>query len=354
MLGFYESTIFQKNSFLLLFCTIFSTSLALSQDFRPGYVINAAGDTLYGEINYSWNRLLAIECTFRNLDQKIQVFKPFEINAFRLWNGRYFVSRTLESDTLFLEMLVDGELDIYYLSGKNGDHYFVEKEDNQLLELTYKEFTESPYQLPANERSLRHIGLLNYYTGDVPSLQGKINKISKPNHSALIDLAESYHKARNVEYDLVKYYKSSWSIKIGKEVISGVERRKRKEDSNFSEIRGRFGVLLHVAIPKSNEKLFFKTGILFSANSKSEGAIGNGIKVPLHLEYMVPGGKNIRPFVSMGLLLPSYSAGLNFPVNPKMNFGIQGWADFYPVEQIFIMPKELYSFSLNGSFSISL
>ncbi|HLO90715.1 MAG TPA: hypothetical protein VK172_06060 [Lentimicrobium sp.] len=40
---------------------------------------------------------------------------------------------------VFLEILIKGKISIYYLRDLEGDHYFIEKEGQPLINLPYKE-----------------------------------------------------------------------------------------------------------------------------------------------------------------------------------------------------------------------
>ena len=61
-------------------------------DFRPGYVIKNEGDTVYGVIDYRGDQLMSKVCKFKNSNNKLFSYSPFDIQSFRFVDGKYYVS----------------------------------------------------------------------------------------------------------------------------------------------------------------------------------------------------------------------------------------------------------------------
>src|SRR5690606_8936442 len=73
-----------KKTIILALCL--SAHMASAQaDFRPGYVIKAPGDTLYGEIDYRGDLLMGSVCRFRNEHKETKDYTPHDIFAFRFY-----------------------------------------------------------------------------------------------------------------------------------------------------------------------------------------------------------------------------------------------------------------------------
>ncbi len=171
---------YRRFLFLLLAVSLGGAAAFAQADFRPGYVVTNAGDTLRGEIDYRGNILMGRQCTFRAGRGTDEVrYSPAELVAYHFDEGRYFQSRRVDGERLvFLEVLVQGELDVYYYKGKSGEHYYVEK--------VGMPFTEVPAVSGMVEvdgkqyaRDKLHAGTLNYFTQDAPALQQDINKMTK-------------------------------------------------------------------------------------------------------------------------------------------------------------------------------
>ncbi len=165
-------------------------------NFEPGFVINNEGDTIKGLVDSRGYIKNSKVCNFKDLSEENSFeYKPGEIEAFGFTNGKYYVSReiVLDEDTsmVFLEYLIDGIMDIYYLRNLENDYYFAQKDDRLvLLDNTTKIIGETGKQY--YKKSNKYIGILKYYTSDYPELSKKVNK-TKLTHSSLINIASDYH-----------------------------------------------------------------------------------------------------------------------------------------------------------------
>ena len=125
---------------LILFGLFLSIGFLNAQnDFRPGYIIINTGDTLYGEIDYRGDLLMSSICKFKSIDTAINKYSPNDIIAFRFIDSKLYISKKVKSRRIFLEYLIKGNISIYYMRDKNGDHYFMDKEGENLTEIPYKE-----------------------------------------------------------------------------------------------------------------------------------------------------------------------------------------------------------------------
>lgn len=323
-----------KKFITLLFCLgLFFTGMFAQTDFRSGYIITNDNDTVYGDIDYRGGSFMGRRCVFRGSDGAIHKYTPFDIAAYRFVDSKYYVSKTVDDGRqLFLELLVQGKLCVYFLKDMDGEHYFMEKEDVALKEVP---FTEESIQIDGREytRSNSHYGVLNYYTQDVPKLQSEIKRMKELTPTNMIVLAQKYHDMVCDDYSCVVYEKIPPRVKVDLEVAGGAFGFLRSEmTSNEAGRWGeQLGVYAHVWLPRENEKLFFRTGVvgtLFGGDKSDEKEMEYSVKIPLHFEYQYPKGI-VRPRLAYGInyyfpnmLTVSGMAGVNFQFSKYIGLSV--------------------------------
>jgi len=129
----------KRIAFLLLLMVGFA-KIAAESNFRPGYIINNADDVIHGLIDYQETKANARLCLFKKNERSaVQPFSPTEIKAYRINDSKYYISQVLNmgstTDTLFLEYLIQGKVNIYYYFDGQKPHYLVNKDYNELEEL---------------------------------------------------------------------------------------------------------------------------------------------------------------------------------------------------------------------------
>lgn len=335
------------NKIILLLLILLSTRLANAQaDFRPGYIIKMNGDTLSGEIDYAGDLSMGKSCRFRLNDEDEKVkYSPGDIMGYRFKDGRYFVSRTLNEGNVFLEFLIKGRINIYYLRDDTGDHYFLEKEDDKLIELPYEEEIRNKDGMSYLYRSNRHIGILNFYMQDAPALQSRIASMKRPEHDNLIKLAEVYHNTVCNDRACIVYEKKLPLLKVDLEVVGGIiSFQNLVAYNNTSSFQG--GVLMHFWMPRTNEKLFLRTGVLYSTVTTAVyGEKSGSYKIPLQIEYVYPKGF-LRPKVAYGINFytlfeqtVSIMGGINLKLHRSLYLSANYDIDFMRSDAVFLIPK---------------
>jgi len=185
-----------KLNILILFGLLLSTEILNAQsDFRSGYIIKTTGDTIFGKIDYRGDLFMSRLCKFKDIDNSITEYSPNDIEAFRFLDSKYYVSRTIDNNKSFMEYLIKGKVNIYYMRDDKGGHYYIDKEDVRLTEIPYEEGIKYVDNKQVFYESTKHIGFLKYYMQDAPELQTRIQSVKKPDHQNLIKLAEDYHNA---------------------------------------------------------------------------------------------------------------------------------------------------------------
>lgn len=329
---------------------LFTTGLLHAQtDFKPGFVIKEKGDTVFGKIDYRDNLRLHQVCRFRQTGSQFETtYSPDEILAYRFTDSKYFISKELEGENVFLEFLIKGKVNIYYLQKIGRDRYFIEKEGSRLTEIFYEKGIKYKGATPHFYRSTIHLGILKVYLLDAPELQPKIKRIKKPEHHGLIKLAEDYHNSICEEEKCIIYEKESPFIKVNVEIVQGlVDYRSNVELDDKYYLQS--GALLHFWMPRTSEKMYFKTGVLYSL-VELNNEYAPLIKIPAHLEYIYPKGL-IRPKLSYGVNFHashftsvSFSGGVNIRQTEKLFVSV--YSDWEFDHLALVLPKDLISSSL--------
>jgi hypothetical protein len=265
-------------------------------------------------------------CKFKGVESSIIEFIPYDLSAYRFVNGKYFESRELNGQKVFLEFLIKGKVNVYYLRDKDGDHYYLDKEGVPLSKIEYEEGIKHVDDRQVFYQSKRHIGMLSYYMQDATGLQSRIQSMGKPEHRNLIKLAEDYHYAVCEGEKCIVYEKPNPFISANVEALVGVV--------NFENVDGlndKFyllsGIVANIWLPRTNEKIYFKTGFMY-AQPERYGNDENYLKIIAHIAYIAPSKYRVRPTFSIGLLNPSYSGGAYYRITEKLKVGVQSWVTF--------------------------
>lgn len=348
---------------------LFSISLLIlsgltfaQQDFRAGYIIQLNGDTLYGEVDYRGDLLMGKKCTFKALiDEKIMEYNPGDIAAFRFIDSKFFVSKNVKGADYFLEFLIKGKINIYYLRDEVGEYYFLEKEGMEIVEIPYKEgiryvhdpgkLTSSPYDYPSPHyySTTKHIGFLKVYMQDADNFESQIERVKKPDHNSLIKIAEEYHKKVCIDEECIIFEKKLPMLRINPELVFGLV-----DYANIRDLTEAYyftgGLILNFWIPRSNEKLFFRTGLVATQIMIDDEELLL-IKCPLQLEYQYPSGI-VRPKIAMGINLYSpffqsvaFGGGVNIRLHRSLFLAVDSDIDFIP-GRFPLWPTRLFSYSV--------
>ena len=339
-----------KKLIILSCLAILSQTIFAQKDYRPGFIVKNNGDTLYGEIDYRGDMIMKNTCKFRLRKSKsVTTFTPNELLSFRFDNSKYFVSRNWNGEQYFLEYLINGKVSIFYYRSGDRDHYLIEKDSIKMTEFPFEEEIVTVKGKSYFRKRTQHLNILNYYMSDAPDLIKSIKNIDAPEHQPLIKIAQQYHALVCKDRQCIIYEKKIPFFKVNPEVVGGVFKIHHKyEDLDLKlNYYGVGGILANIWMPRSNENFYFRTGVIF-LSAKSADRLNVGLfKIPLHISYQYPNKSIFKPFISIGLLSPSYSAGVMFKINKKINIGIQGWTDFSRQDKVYLLPKTLlYSMTM--------
>jgi hypothetical protein len=207
--------IFKLSLILLLFC---SSALKAESSFNyiPGFVIQSNGDTLKGTLLIQKSKNAGEKCVFKTGTGENKTFLPGEIQGYRYEDGKYYISKEIQKDslnkkTVFLEYLIKGITSIYY-SFDETEHYYAEKDGIGLMELT----EDRKIKAIDNVNYIAYTqtkGKLMYLMGDCPDVKNDITHINI-DHKSLIKLAKTYHEKVCDSKSCIIYEKANKPIKL--------------------------------------------------------------------------------------------------------------------------------------------
>ena len=309
----------KENTFIIVFIALISV-LNAQKNYKPAYIITNNNDTIYGYINLKSNTGNSEKCEFKAVEDSVAKFyNPLQIKAYRIENGKYYVSRTIvlnkNSKDVFLEFLVDGIVDLFFYTDISKGYYFIEK-DSTLYQLSNDDIEKkdngSVYRIKSNQ----YKGILNVLFYDNQEAFKKIKNTTFSSNS-LIKITEDYHNTSCPDYKCIKYSRSAL-VKYYIEFFAGdavsVMKLKNSSDNAMNNSLN-VGFNMKFKPVNFNRLFFFKTGINYSYNefdntlfSKVYYYLGEtyAIKInysyfslPLMIEYQMY-NKKLSPFFSLG------------------------------------------------------
>jgi hypothetical protein len=190
-------------------------------DFRPGYIVTSSYDTVNGLIDV--NASLVDRCVFKLTPESgPTVYSPEEIREFRVHAAKYFVSNKItineEEKQVFLEYLLHGIVNLYFINLDNQDYYFVEK-DGIIHALSNERKTVTRTDIQAvnqNDQTLKtyqvrsapYHGMLTWLFQDAPEVLPLVQN-TQYNHRSLIKLTSEYHNLVCDDFDCIDFTSST-------------------------------------------------------------------------------------------------------------------------------------------------
>lgn len=326
-----------KSFFIISFLLIFWLTSYAQTDFIPGYIQLTKTDTIFGFIENRADVLNYNECNFkRNLMDTVRIFNPLNIYGYRFIAGKCYVSKSIKDNgnqkAAFLECMVEGVLNLYYYSDSKDLHYYIDKHDLPLKEISYP--NEIIYKDGDMFERKDHVNknVLKFYMQDCPMIYSDIDALNIPSHKLLIGLVKKYHDLHCPNEVCLIYQKKLPKFRIDIQPIFGMTYLSSdlyylnpKTDKYTSQ----YGLLAYLWLPLVNEKLFLKTGIIFNhvngfsapeyQYDKTNLISESGIKIPIQLHYQFFKG-DFTPVISGGVNVYS-TPGLHFGALPVLSIG---------------------------------
>jgi hypothetical protein len=339
--------------------SLFTFSVQSQVNFRPGFIITNDHDTIYGKVDYRSDYRMCKVCTFKSKKVGKKKYSADEILGYGFEKGRFFETNNVDGKPKFLELLIKGELCIYYRIDETKRHYFFKKGSNDLVELKYSEYTVNidkfgkgddgilydsidyphPYSKAGKYliKSKKYKKVLLDSLKDKPELSSQINNLIKPDHKGLINLAKKYQelKCNNREFIVYHnlYIKSNYDFSIGWINI------------NYRKIQTEKKYLIYSFkgyAPLSNGKMYLGYGIQY-ASFHTPYYSYKMYRIPLSIRYQYP-GIIFKPHAAFGLNFYNISDG------EKYEF-IHDFVPSYSIGFAVKLFRSIYvSFDLDGDF----
>ena len=327
------------NSFLLKrsYCLIilfFLVSESYGQrDYKEGFIISHSYDTVRGYIDLRSDYKNSKECVFtKNPKQDPTIYLPGEIKAYRVNNSKYYVSKILPSgDPYFMEFVVNGIVDLFYLKNNDNTQIFIEKE-GELIQLTNEESLKSDKD--GNKYShynQLYKGTLTYLFQEAPQLFDDIDRTTFSVKS-IAKVTKQYHNAVCSDYECIDYTKQL-KANINVELTAGYFYHQMGLNSSSDlassgsiqiganariypgKVHYLWNLTAGILIRKYRFSDTFKhgwgTNALIDHRYHKVQAEYFSLSIPLMVNYSFP-AKKLQPYISAGLIN-------TFIFNPEIN-----------------------------------
>jgi len=311
---------------LLLTALIFITEISFSQtDYRNGYVITNAKDTLFGLVDYREGGKAYKSCSYKvSKDQDAVTYEPTNIIGYGFEKDKTFQSREISiknqiPQVVFLEVIVKGLVSLY----EYENTYFIEKGNGglqQLINETREVFVEGK-TITINTN--QYIGTINMLVFDCAELRTKVQKVRLTERN-LTNLIEDYNQCKG-DSSIVFKAKKPWT-----KTAIGVTGGLNISQLNFNTIPGyeylagdfegynspMIGASLDVLSPRLSERISFHADFLYLASTYykySQYSDNNfsdyrnyatiqlqQLKIPIGIRYTFP-KRNFTPYLNVGV-----------------------------------------------------
>ncbi|WP_338399317.1 hypothetical protein [Persicobacter psychrovividus] len=247
-------------------------------------------------------------CSYIDADGKENTASPYEIKGYTFKDGKFYVSKNFIKqemvEKVFVEYLVKGQKGLYFLRDWEDFHYLIDCNDSSVMALPFQNEMISQQGKSYQRKSTKYIGILKNYFVDCPDLYKEIEGMRKPNEKQLTHLTKKYNDKVCGEGTCIVFEKKKAKFIMAIEPYFASTHFKGL--GNYAEQGG----LLYFWLPKSNERIYLKTGLLFSSQQNQQSLY----RIPLRFEY-VYSSKFIQPKFDLGLNIfslrnPEYQEGM--------------------------------------------
>ena len=310
---------------LLIASVAMAANVGYSQvDFRKGFVVTPAHDTIHGLIKYREGAKAFVSCIFK-ASRKLQAttYGPNDIASYGFIDDKVFQSRevTLKDQppaVVFLEVLVRGRVTLYRFE----DVFLVEKERAGLQQLVNKSKIIDVNGSKAIRYSNEHFTVLNPLLFDCAETRPMVPEVHLTQRD-LTKLIEKYNHcvgASTITFKDAKPWARAYASLMVGPSFSDV---KFDYHSSYEHLSGTFytskspvvGITGELLSPRISERLSFHLSVLYSSPTYKGFTL---------LQYV---GGNYRHFVTIKLseLKVPFGFRYTFPmeaITPYVNAGI--------------------------------
>ncbi|MFY0598488.1 MAG: hypothetical protein JXR03_02375 [Cyclobacteriaceae bacterium] len=292
-------------------------------DNKSGYIITNSNEKITGLISLKNEYLSSKKCVFKSdSSEDFVTYTPDEILEYGSEGVFLFRSREVKTDKgtemLFLDCLVDGISDLYFLPSDEEPSYFLEKNGEinilkQDISIIEAEGGGRDYQ----KKSDKYKGVFMYLYADAQSLYPLIKK-STFSHNSLIKVAKKYHELTCDEYECRVYTPQSKSkVYIEPMLGYGIGKSQIGRDTGLEVYRTNrliTGTYITATMGRFRNRFGVSSGLLYrkvkeSGKFKIIGTNANQINFEYEA-FMIPILINRR--ITIGKSTLSLGAGLIF------------------------------------------
>lgn len=312
-------------------------------DFRAGYVVQPAGDTVRGQVDYRGARRGAQQCLFRAAGaQEVVPFKPDQLRGYGLASGERYSSQLTPAapsqpgteppaaagdapQPLFLEVLAAGEA---YLLARHdqtgGTHYYILKKGAALPTELVQERRQVMQDGQLRNELLLPVfrGVLTTQFADCPAVLLRVSK-TEYKESALIAVVEQYNACRQPGQPAATHKQptqANLEVLLGGQISQTTYNENEYSDKLSGALAPELGLALRVGRRTAKQKLSLRLELHY-ARQVATGTFerqtelpGLGryltttyetrfktayLRLPVLVRYTLPGTK-LRPFVEAG------------------------------------------------------
>jgi hypothetical protein len=321
-----KSTLYplMKRIFILLFLALPGLGFCQS-DFKDGYIITPANDTLRGLVDYRENQRANESCVFKQSTGSIITYSPGQIAGYGFVNDKFYLSKFDSEagmvDTVFMEVLVKGPVSLY----KTHKTFWLEKDGPRLYHLV-DVVTES-YVNGAKvlRHSNAHISIFNMLLFDCVEMRSSLSQV-RLNEPTLTKIIQRYNTCMGGTQQIFKE-KKPW-IKVSAGLSAGINISKlhltTPTEYQYRHLTGTyerwqspiFGISFGLMSPRVSERFSFTGGVLYNATKYNHFEMRyttrtyiiidlRQLKIPLGFRYTFPERK-LTPFLNMGVSSTMY------------------------------------------------
>jgi len=310
---------------------------AQSGNYKEGYYITHANDTVYGLIDFGSDQKNAQECRFKLTESATeQVLTPKDINGYRFSNdGLYYKSKEIELNnvkrTLFLQYLVHGSMNLYYFVDADKLPYFVfEDENGKVVSVTKKKDKIIDSKVIKDNQ---YAGILRYSFQDYPSVVKDWEKL-RLTQADMIDFAKKYHdEVCTTGENCIVYEEKNVDklyLKVNFSLYGGMSFSKYKIgyfDADFTDTSPQIGGQVYFSFPRFSKSVSLLLDFSLSKIKVKNKQVENKYKRKVSYESMLYSGRlGGRYSFLNGKICPVIEGGFVYTYLPKEKIEIK-----YPI-----------------------
>lgn len=315
--------IIRRSAFLIALLAIaFSANGQLN--FKKGWIVTAANDTVYGTINDAGGMRNSRVCVFKAIgENKIVKYAPEDLLSYRILGEKYYVSRKISHNyktiSCFLEVMMEGRINLYRYNV--AAVYYIEKEGHELSilknDIDLQERSRYIYPIKWDSYKLGTYvykdTLYSFFRDCVPVLN-ELDMVEY-NRESLISITKKYLRLTNQSGGDITYERNLKLARPKFGIYTGVQMSKLMFYDYLIDSRPTasvpVGILYNVPVTPISENISIQVGANFSHINYRDNLINStsafdditvkstSIGIPISLNYGLNFNK-FTPFIGIG------------------------------------------------------